>query len=229
MLTDYHCHILPGLDDGAESVEMSLEMLEVMKSYGVERIVATSHFYAHRERSVERFLEKRQQAYEKLMAAAPPIKNIILGAEVAIEKDLSEIKNIEKLAIQGTDLILLEFPYKEFSNWMVEEIENVAATFGLTPIVAHVHRYFPFYTKSDYEKVLQADAVFQINAEAFGTFKESGLVKKLIKNEFSLVFGSDAHNVSDRKPNLNIAVKKLAKYEGILDKSNSLIDRHFIK
>ena len=208
---------------------MSQEMLEIMKSYGAERIIATSHFYAHRERSVERFLEKRQQAYEKLMAANPPVKNIILGAEVAIEKDLSEIKDIEKLAIQGTDLILLEFPYKEFSNWMIEEIENVSSAFRLTPIVAHVHRYFPFYTKSDYEKVLQTDAIFQINAEAFGTFKESGLVKKMIKNDFTLVFGSDAHNLSDRKPNLNSAVKKLAKYEGVLEKSDSLIDRHFIK
>lgn len=58
MLTDYHCHILPKMDDGSESVEMSIKMLEMMKLQGVDRIIATPHFYAHRERSVERFLER---------------------------------------------------------------------------------------------------------------------------------------------------------------------------
>lgn len=50
MLTDYHCHILPKMDDGSESVEMSIKMLEMMKLQGVDRIIATPHFYAHREK-----------------------------------------------------------------------------------------------------------------------------------------------------------------------------------
>ena len=44
MLTDYHCHILPKMDDGSESVEMSIKMLEMMKLQGVDRIIATPHF-----------------------------------------------------------------------------------------------------------------------------------------------------------------------------------------
>ena len=56
-MTEYHCHILPGIDDGAKDVETSLAMIEMMKAQGVERIVATSHFYAHREKSVAEFLK----------------------------------------------------------------------------------------------------------------------------------------------------------------------------
>ncbi len=66
MRTEYHCHILPGIDDGAHNPEMSLEMLEMMRMQGIERVVATPHFYAHREKSVEDFLEKRKNAYIRM-------------------------------------------------------------------------------------------------------------------------------------------------------------------
>ena len=55
---------------------------------------------------------------------------------------------------------------------MIEEIENISSEHKLIPIIAHVHRYLPYYTKDDYEKVLKADAIFQVNAEAFGNFRE---------------------------------------------------------
>ena len=111
MLTDHHCHILPGIDDGSKNEDMSLEMIRQMHAQGVERIVATPHFYCHREKSVERFLEKRQQAFSKVKSLDIPIKDIRLGAEVAIEHGISEVSGIEKLAIEGTNYILLEFPY----------------------------------------------------------------------------------------------------------------------
>lgn len=49
MLTEYHCHILPGMDDGSDSVDTSLKMVEMLKTQGVGRLIATPHFYAHRE------------------------------------------------------------------------------------------------------------------------------------------------------------------------------------
>ena len=52
MLTDYHCHILPGIDDGAQDIDTSLGMIEIMREQGVERLIATPHFYAHEERSL---------------------------------------------------------------------------------------------------------------------------------------------------------------------------------
>lgn len=61
--TEYHCHILPGIDDGAHNPEMSLEMLEMMRMQGIKRVVATPHFYAHREKSVDcmhSFLKKER-------------------------------------------------------------------------------------------------------------------------------------------------------------------------
>ena len=71
MLTEYHCHILPQIDDGSKSIEMSLKMAEIMQAQGVERIIATPHFYAHREKSVSDYLQKRQSAYAKIKEKLP--------------------------------------------------------------------------------------------------------------------------------------------------------------
>ena len=95
MLTDYHCHILPGMDDGAYDVDTSLAMINIMKEQGVERIIATPHFYAHEERSLTEYLLRREDAYES-MADLAAVQNIMLGAEVAIEHGISKIHGIEQ-------------------------------------------------------------------------------------------------------------------------------------
>lgn len=207
MLTDYHCHILPGMDDGAHDIATSLEMIEIMKEQGVERLIATPHFYAHEERSVEEYLLRRQYAYESIADNAV-IPDILLGAEVAVEHGISKISGIDKLAIEDTGFILMELPYRGYEEWMSEEISAIASEYGLTVILAHIHRYIEYYTPEDLELILKTDAVFQINNEAFSIRRDKKLVKQLIKDGRRLVFGSDAHNAGGRSPNWDMLLKK---------------------
>ena len=210
MLTEHHCHILPQIDDGSNSVEMSLEMIKMMRSQGVERIIATPHFYAHRERNdIKTYLAKRQTAYDKIVQADNSNSDIMLGAEVAIEHGLHSIPDIDKLRLADTNYILLELPYAGFQRWYLDEITDISYEYGFTPIIAHIHRYLDYYSKSEYEEVLKLDAIFQINNEAFGNFKERRFVKNLIKEGYPYLFGSDAHNLTDRKPNWDIIKKKV--------------------
>ncbi len=222
-MTEYHCHILPGIDDGAKDVETSLAMIEMMKEQGVDRIVATPHFYAHREKSVAEFLKKRQAAFEMIKDKAA-IKDIRLGAEVAIENGISELPDIEKLAVEGTRLILLELPYREYVKWMSEEIYNVAVEYKLKVILAHVHRYLEYYSKDEMTGILSTNSIMQINNEAFLSWKEKKLAKSVIADEREFVFGSDAHNTSDRKPNWDL-LKKKVKAE-IIDHSDEVVERY---
>lgn len=221
MLTDYHCHLLPGLDDGAKDMEMSMQILEMLKAQGVERIVATPHFYAHKEKSVADFIRKRQEAFNSIKEVKISAPEIILGAEVAVEHGVSEIEDIDKLRIEGTDYILLELPYRAYADWMTEEIYNIACEYKLTPVIAHVHRYLEYYSKSEMDNLLETDAVFQVNNEAFGNRKEKKIVKTMIKNNYRLVFGSDTHNMSNRKPNFDILLKKVK--PEIIKLSNQLL------
>ena len=223
MLTDYHCHILPGIDDGAENTETSLKMIEMMKEQGVERIVSTSHFYSHREKSVADFIAKRQAAFNKIKKKMA-IKNVLLGAEVSIEHGISELPDIQKLAIEGTNIILLELPYHPYAKWMSEEIYNIAAEYKLVVMLAHVHRYLPYYSKDEIETILSTDAILQINNEAFTSWKEKKIVKRVMADSDRFVFGSDSHNTDSRRPNWDILQKK-AKADAI-ELSNGILDKY---
>ena len=64
--TDFHCHILPGIDDGAADVKESVELIKMQLSQGVRNIVATPHYRKH-EMSVEKFIKRRNEAYNKLI------------------------------------------------------------------------------------------------------------------------------------------------------------------
>lgn len=224
-MTEYHCHILPGIDDGAKDVETSLAMIKMMKAQGVERIVATSHFYAHREKSVAEFLKKRQAAFDKIRDKAA-VKEIYIGAEVAIENGISELADIEKLAVEGTRMILLELPYRAYSKWMSEEIYNIGAEFNLKVMLAHVHRYLEYYSKDELEGILSTKAVMQINNEAFAGWREKKFVKRIIADEKRFAFGSDAHNLDDRKPNWDLLKKKVK--PDVIELSDGILDRYLL-
>lgn len=227
MRTDYHCHVLPGIDDGAKDAAMSVQMLEMLHNQGVERVIATPHFYAHREKSAARFLEKRQRAYEQLMLQKLPVSELLLGAEVAVEHGISELEGIERLAIEGTSLILLELPYAPYADWMAEEIYNISSEYHLTPIIAHVHRCLEYYTKPQMESLLRMDAVFQVNNEAFRSFREKRLAKSMLKSGLQIIFGSDSHDLLRRKPNFDMLLKNVKPFQ--IEDSDNMLEKYINK
>ncbi len=225
MFTDYHSHILPEIDDGSKSAEESVQMLEKLSEQGLERVVATPHFYAHREESVESFIKKRKSAYEKLCRKNIPVKEIHLGAEILMESGISECDGIEKLAIEGTNLILLEPPYYDCPKNLTDEIYSISYDYKLKPIIAHIHRYIGLYEKSEIEELLKIDAVFQINNQAFRNFREKHFVKSLIKEGYPLVFGSDCHNMTSRIPDFDVILKK-GKLKESIERSDKIFEEY---
>ena len=199
-MTDYHCHILPRMDDGPKDLDMSLAMIQLMMAQGVDRIVATSHFYAHREKSVYDWLQRRQDAFAQIADADLTMPYIHLGAEVAVEHGLSRLPGVHQLTLGDTPYILLELPYAPFGYWMLEEIYDLCQRYGLSPVLAHIHRYAHFCTRSQMEEILQTDAVFQMNIEAFQNFHERRFAMSLIRRGCPYVLGSDAHNMTSRRP-----------------------------
>ena len=226
-LIEAHIHILPGIDDGSDSVETSMAMLRTLISQGVTEIIATPHYYHHREKSLEHYLDKRQRAFEKLQAAMKAENIDIpfrLGAEVSIERGISEVSGIEKLAYTNSDVILLEFPYDRYQPWMEDEIYNISSAYQLKVIIAHIHRYLTLFTAKDLDHALSMDVIFQVNNEAFGSFREKRFVQKLLKEEYPIIFGSDSHNVGERKPNWDLLLKKCkAEY---IENGMSLLREH---
>ena len=110
-MTDLHCHILPGIDDGAKDVSVSLELLHKEYEDGVRNIAFTSHFNSERT-TVEAFLEKRAAAYARLTEALkeePMDVRFKLGSEVYVSPKLCEL-DAKALCMGDTAYMLIEFP-----------------------------------------------------------------------------------------------------------------------
>ena len=148
-MTDFHSHVLPEMDDGSRSVEESLEMLAMSWQQGVRHMAATPHFYAE-ENSPEEFLKRRAVSAEKLQRAVEGRENLPilhLGAEVRYYEGFSQTQSLEKLKIQGTDLLLLEMPFAPWTERMFREIRNAQQRLGCTVVLAHIERYLHDQTR----------------------------------------------------------------------------------
>ena len=123
-MIDIHSHILPEIDDGSKNVHMSLEMLKESYNQGVDTVVATPHFYI-KENTIDVFLEKRNNAYNKLMdfvKGQENIPDIYLGAEVYFFNGISKMENIEKLTINNSKYLLLEMPFNKWNSRVFQEV-----------------------------------------------------------------------------------------------------------
>lgn len=216
MTTDFHSHILPSFDDGADNESVALKMIETSVKMGVSDIVSTSHCYPLSESDIEEFLEQRSKSYEQLKNAAKDtvieLPRIHLGCEVHLTCDLMNFKNIKKLCIDGTDYMLLEMPS---SMWRDEVIDNVykLTINGIKPIIAHAERNIGQRDEL-LNNLYSLDVLIQINASSFGIPHLKKFIDRMFASELIHVVGTDMHNMSSRKPNLDRAEKYIRKRYG---------------
>ena len=228
MIIDFHSHILPAIDDGARDVETSLEMLKISAQQGVQVMVATSHFYASRDR-VEVFLKRRGEALRTLLArVTPDLPRIVPGAEVAFFRGISRAEQIEALRIENTGAMLLEMPFR---RWTEEELDEVSALIerrGFQVILAHLERYLPMWENRGFiRQLLDMDLIVQINAESLLDWRQRGKLIKMFEKGQAQLLGSDCHSLHRRPPNLGEGREVLQKKLGaaFLDEMDRLGER----
>lgn len=218
-MTDFHSHILPGIDDGCKNPEQSLEVLKMMAEQGIERVAATPHFYAsHSGETPDEFLIRRNNAEQILREKIKDEKGlpeIFCGAEVKYFRGMSGVEDLTKLTLQGTDLLLVEMPFSKWSGSEIKEVLSLNENLGVIPVLAHIERFFSYQKNLDWiYEFKDAGILMQMNAEyILGTFS-SFKAMKLIKNHAVDFLGSDTHNTTDRKPNLGPAISKISKKAG---------------
>ena len=217
-MTDLHCHILPGMDDGAKDTAVSLELLRREYEDGVRNIAFTSHFNSERT-TVEAFTVKRQAAFEQLTAALegqPMQFDFKLGAEVFFSPGLCEL-DTRALCMGDTAYLLLEFPTTHKPHFIRQTLYNLQQQ-GIVPLIAHIERY-PYVLEDPtllYDWVA-AGAYAQINA---GALLEPKLCKKLCKFiQWGLVhvISTDTHSPDKRPPRMAQGVQQLEKLLGKCD------------
>ena len=215
-MTDFHSHILPGLDDGSKNVEESVQILKMMAEQGIDRVAATPHFYAaHSGESPDEFLVRRDAAEQLLRERIKDeqgLPEIFCGAEVKYFRGMSGVEDLRKLTLQGTDLLLVEMPFEKWSDKVIKEVLSLSENLDVIPVLAHIERFFSYQKNLDWIYDFKKEGILmQMNAEyILGTFS-SHKAMKLIKNHAVDFLGSDTHNTEDRAPNLGPAIAKIEK------------------
>lgn len=213
-MIDFHSHILPGVDDGPETLQESLSMLRDSFLQSTDLMVSTSHFYGGDEYPRE-FLKRRNAAARQLKKAmlfsTEVYPRVALGAEVLFFSGISEAEGIELLQIGNSGSILIEPPMAPWTEDMLDEIQQLGRNFDLVPIIAHVDRYMTMLQDPTLiDRVLQRDLVVQVNGSYFLNPKTRKAAFVNLKAGKIQLIGSDCHNMESRPPNLG-SVRKLAK------------------
>lgn len=220
MLVDIHCHILPGVDDGAQTLEASLEMARAAVSEGITHILCTPHHnngvYLNSKHEV---ILKVSELQAVLDEKEIPL-TLFEGQEVRMSPDL--LRRISQNDILFTDLddtyILIEFPSMEVPMYAHRVLFELC-TNGYTPIIVHPERNAQIMKNPNLMiPLIEMGCLSQVTCGSYvGQFgKEIQRVAKgMIECNLAHMLASDAHNLKGRNFYTKEAYAKLEKEFGI--------------
>lgn len=220
-MTDLHTHILPGMDDGARTVEESIALLRLEREQGVDTVVLTPHFYRGQERP-RHFLTRRQEAEARLLEGLQKLSEdersglpkILLGAEVAFYPNLFEWEELPELCIGQTQNMLLEMPFAPWTGRMINQIYDLISHTGITPVIVHLERYLKMQRPSMIQEVLNLGVPVQITGDVFLHWLGRRSALSLIQKCGDWLIASDCHRLDKSPPILRSATDILEKKLG---------------
>ncbi|MEI6263612.1 MAG: CpsB/CapC family capsule biosynthesis tyrosine phosphatase [Sphingobacteriia bacterium] len=195
---DMHSHLLPGLDDGAATIEESLHYFGLMKEWGYRKCILTPHIfngvYNNSPSSILPVLERMKQ---ELIWAEIDIE-IEAAAEYMVDEHFMELLSDDQpLLTIGKNNVLIEMSYAAPSPFIERAIFELNIK-GYKPILAHPERYGYYYNNfAQYERLLEMGCIFQCNMLSLSGYYGMPVKKvalKLIKGNFFKLIGTDLHH-----------------------------------
>jgi protein-tyrosine phosphatase len=221
---DIHTHILFDVDDGSDSLNTSIKMIEKEVSDGVTDIILTPHFNTRSKTfSKEKILNNFDRLINEIKVRNIKV-NLYLGYEIYFKEGMT--KDVKDYTINDGKYVLVEFSTVNTTD--IEELVYDLISNGYKPIIAHVERYHSYLSIDDYINIKGTGAFLQVNAATIigkHGFKLKRIANKLIKLDLIDFIASDMHNLQDRtsylKESFNYIIKKYGKEKAdILFKEN---------
>jgi len=214
MTLDLHAHVLPGVDDGPDTVEDALDLLRALEQEGVDLVAATPHVHPAYPTSVELRDERLQVVREAATEAGLRIE-IVPGGEIDLEyAGRYDDDQVRAFALGGGPAVLVEFPWGPTWPLGLAPTCRDLRLRGFLPIVAHPERARPVQQRPDrLDEVVHGGAVCQITTGSLaGRFGETAqrAAFALLRDRRGHVIASDAHGVASRGPCFVAARKALA-------------------
>ncbi|MEH6587354.1 MAG: CpsB/CapC family capsule biosynthesis tyrosine phosphatase [Halioglobus sp.] len=218
-MIDLHCHMLPGIDDGARDIDVSLRMAEMAVADGITLTACTPHIYpGWFENTAEGIRAAVAQFQEQLEAAGIPLK-ITAGADIQVVPELvAGLRSGVLPTLHGSRYFLFEPPHHT-SLPRLADLAHAAVLNGYIPIITHPERLT--YIEQDYEVLVQAarnGAWIQLTGGSllgnFGPLAQK-YSQRFLEDGLVHLLASDGHNLDRRAPVLAQARDAAAAIVGI--------------
>jgi len=224
---DIHNHILPGIDDGAKTIQESLELLKNMEALGVKQFIPTPHimqdFYPNTDESIG-------NAYELLLGSLnkKTLNKITINpaAEYMLDGNFESLLNEGQLFTLKHNYVLVEMSYFQPPINLEELIFKIKLN-GYIPVLAHPERYAYYHNNLDYyARLKHLGCLFQINLLSLSEYYGTSVQKtaKYLLNENLIDFaGTDAHNLYqvETLTNLILSKKRASKMLEVIQNTNT--------
>ncbi len=201
-MIDIHCHILPGIDDGAQTMADSLEMARAAVQEGIDTIIATPHHKNGRyENSKQSIIQKTEELNEVLKAEKIPL-TILTGQETAIHGELlAGITLGEVSTLNDTKYIFIELPAGHVPRYTTKLLFDLQME-GKIPVIVHPERNQEIIERPEIlYQLIKNGALSQVTASSVcGIFgkKIKSFSEQLIEADLVHFIASDAHNTNKR-------------------------------
>ena len=214
-MVDIHCHILPGMDDGADTLETSIQMAEMAIADGITHVVGTPHANSTYKFDPEIIRQRR----DELQAAVGDRLKLATGCDFHLNyENLQNLeKNPQKYTINQKTYLLVEFADFSIPPSMDDTMHRLHLM-GLSPIITHPERNAMLRTKPErMYRWLHQGSYVQITAQSilgrFGAAAQEIAEHWLDEDRVHFV-ASDAHNLQGRPLQLRAAFDAVAKRRG---------------
>lgn len=214
VMVDLHCHLLPGIDDGSRSMEISLRMAREATENGVTHALLTPHHMNGRYVNHKQDVIQCTRKFQKQINTHNIPLTVFPGQEVRINGQLLEALDKDDILFADTSrkYMMLEFPDDDvphYTNQMIFDLQQQ----GIIPVIVHPERNTKIMAKPDIiYQLLEKGCLSQITASSYvGTFgkKVENFSRQLIEAGQGYVFASDAHDLPGRKYEMRQAFAKM--------------------
>ena len=196
---DIHNHILPGIDDGAQTVEESVDLIKGFSEFGVNNFIATPHimhnYYPNTTETINKSLELLKNG---LLKNDLRDISITAAAEHMIDANFESILENKEMMVMGKNYLLVEMSYLQASINFDEAIQKIASE-RYFPILAHPERYVYLHNKmSTYKKYKERGILLQLNILSLSEFygrEVQQTALKLLNDGLVDFIASDVHNM----------------------------------
>ena len=206
-MIDLHCHMLPGIDDGAPDLATALEMARVAVADGIAMVACTPHIHPGRYENTAESIAAACEDFRADLVRAGIDLEITYGADTQIVPELVEGLQSGRIpTLHGSRYFLFEPSHHIAQEGMLILLERVLDA-GYVPIITHPERLH--YIERHYEQFLQAvemGAWLQLTAGSVtGRFGEriQGVAWRFLRDGVTHLLATDAHNLKNRAPLLS--------------------------